>query len=74
METKDEFRRRKLTHQLGMAIMDRRAEAHLTAVEMANGLGVSPTTVRKLEDGEDVHLPIHTLWAMLEVAGWNIQT
>lgn len=66
------FRRR--THQLGAALMDRKAQTHLTTVEMANGLGISPNTLRRLADGEDVHLPVHTLWAMLEVAGWRIRT
>lgn len=65
------FRRR--THQLGAALMDLKAEKRLTTVEMASGLGISPNTLRKLSDGEDVHLHIHTLWAMLGVAGWNIQ-
>lgn len=66
------FRRR--THQLGAALMDLKAEKRLTTVEMASGLGISPNTLRKLSDGEDVHLPIHTLWAMLEVAGWHVRT
>ena len=54
--------------------MDLKAEKRLTTVEMARGLGISPNTLRKLADGEDVHLSVHTLWAMLEVAGWHIRT
>lgn len=45
---------------------------HLTNRQISDGFGMCHTTITKLLEGDDVKLPIKTVWRVLEIAGLEV--